>query len=308
MDPPRHDVVRRLIAGRFRPAAAAELEESTRTNAGELLSQVQDTTLDVSRDFAQRLTALTMCRQLGLPAATIDAASGLAVQVVFPGADRAAATSARMRARSQLADLFLTLVPSGKTSRQSVIGDLAAALDRGAIALNEVPGLCLMLVVAGMEPTTSLLTSIVHALATSRLGTDQICDADGRVSSGVINEFLRYDTPVQWVSRITTREVGVHSGVIPAGQRVLLLLASANRDPRRYEHPDEFDPRRSGGNGASFGFGMHACLGVPLARVQTRIALEVLLGRKLNLRLTGPTRRSPSHVLRGFESLPIDLS
>ena len=212
-----------------------------------------------------------------------------------------------MRARTQLAELFLALAASGETHPESLIGDLAKAVDLGAIALSDVPGLCLMLLIAGMEPTTSLLTSIVHAVATSRVAIDQIRDADGRVPARVISEFLRYDTPVQWVSRVTTCEVAIHSRVIPAGHRVLLLLGSANRDPRRYEHPDEFDPRRAERNSASFGFGVHACLGIPLARLQTPISLEVLLASRRKLRLAGRARRSPSHVLRGFECLPIDL-
>jgi cytochrome P450 len=305
MDPPDHDRVRRLLAARFRPAAAGALEEIARASASEVLAQVAGTEFDFRQDFAQRLTALVMCRVLGLPETDTPAAAVLAAQLVFPGADAAAATNTRIRARSQLAELFLARVASGESDPESLIADLARAVDGGTIALSDVPGLCLMLVVAGLEPTTSLLTNIIHALATSQVATDQIRDAQGRVPSGVISEFLRYDAPVQWVSRVTTCAVAMHSHIIPAGHRVLLLLGSANRDPRRYEHPDEFNPRRDDHHSASFGLGVHACLGIPLARIQTRIALEVVLARGRTLQLAGPARRSTSHILRGFERLPI---
>ena len=301
MDPPEHDVLRPLVAARFRPAAVGELEALVRANAEDLLTE--NATPDLSRDFAQRLPALVLCRVLGLAEEDAPPAGALAVQLVFGGAESA---DGRIQARSALAELFLARVTGG--AAEGVIGDLARGLDRGAIALGDVSGLCLMLVAAGTEPTASLLTNIIHSLATARVSRDRIRDAEGRVLPGAITEFLRHDAPVQWVSRTTTRGVEVHSRVIPAGQRVLLLLGSANRDPRRYERPDEFDPERDDQGSASFGFGVHACLGIPLARLQTRVALEVLLDRAPNLRLAGPARRSASHVLRGFDRLPVELT
>ncbi len=309
MDPPEHDRIRRPLARRLRPAVVDRLEQLARMSAGELLEQAGSDELDMSRDFAQRLPALVMCRVLGISEPEIPVASELARQLIWPdGGDGSAA--ARMRARSALAELFLARVVerSRRGHTEDLIGDLAAAVSRGAISRGDVSGLGLMFLVAGVEPTAGLLTNIIHALATSRVTREQVCDGKGRVRPAAISEFLRHDAPVQWVSRVTTRDVQIHSRVIPAGHRVMLLLGSANRDPRRYEHPDEFDPDRGDGHGACFGYGVHACPGIALTRMQVRAALEVVLERLPTLRLAGPARRSPSHVLRGFDRLPVEAA
>jgi cytochrome P450 len=306
MDPPEHDRIRRPLARRLRPAAAERLEQLVRESAGELLEQADTAELDMSRDFAQRLPALVMCRVLGISETETPVASELARELIWPGGGEGSAT-ARMRARSALAELFLARV-AGRSRRghtEDLIGDLAAALSGGAISRRDVPGLCLMFLVAGVEPTACLLTNIIHSLAASRVKRAEVRDGDGRVRPATISEFLRHDAPVQWVSRVTTRDVQIHSRVIPEGHRVMLLIGSANRDPRRYERPDEFDPDRGDGHGASFGYGVHACLGVALTRMQARAALEVVLDRLPTLALAGPARRSPSHVLRGFDRLPV---
>jgi cytochrome P450 len=165
-----------------------------------------------------------------------------------------------------------------------------------------------MFVTAGAEPTAGLLTNIIHALATSRVLPADLRDERGRVRGQAIEEFLRHDAPVQWVSRFTTRTVTIGSKTIAPGQRVLLLIGSANRDPLRYDRPHELDLHRRDARGISFGFGVHACMGAALARLQTKIALEVMLERLPHLALAGPAVRSRSHVLRGFAHLPVHVA
>jgi cytochrome P450 len=238
---------------------------------------------------------------LGLPAD--DLAPVTALISAEAGAEAAAA---RMRARFALAELFRARV--GRRAADGVLGDLGRAVGAGALELDDVPGLGLMLLVAGVEPTASLLSTIIHALATSEVSAERVLDARGQVRADAISEFARLHAPVQWVSRVTTRAVPMHSTVIPSGQRVLLLIGAANRDPRRFDQPDAFDPDREAGHGISFGLGVHTCLGVPLTRLQARVALEVLLERLPGLRLNGPAVRAASHVLRGFDCLPVRVA
>jgi cytochrome P450 len=307
LDPPRHDAIRRLFAPGFSRPALARVEDAVHASAEELVNGWRRTNaIDLARCYAQRLPALTICRVLGLPETDIAAAADDVVRMIWP-AWANDSTTARMAARSSLAERFLTRV-SGRIDTgysPGLIGDIARAVGDGQIALDEVPGLCLMFTVAGAEPTASLLSSLIHALATSRIGTEQLLDESGSVRAAAIDEFLRYDPPVQWVSRVTTRSVTVNSQAIPAGARVLLLIGSANRDPHAYDRPDEFDPDRHRTRGLAFGAGVHACLGAALARLQTRIAVEVMLERLPAPRLAGPAIRAPSHVLRGFQQLPI---
>ena len=308
MDPPLHDRMRTLVAPRLRSAAMGPLAEFTRQTAHRLLDECADSHIDLGRDFAQRLPLLVMCRVLGLSEEDSAEVAAIGVQLVWAG-DGADGAAARMSARGTLAELFLARVAERTTGRQTddLLGDLARAVADEAIALPDVPGLCLMLLVAGIEPTASLLSNIVHALATRRVNAEQVLDAHGRAHPAAIGEFLRYDAPVQWVSRVTTRAVPVHSKVIPAGQRVLLLIGAANRDPRQYERADAFDPDRGAAHNISFGLGVHACPGMPLARLQAGVGLEVLAERLRRIRLAGPAVRSASHVLRGFDRLPITV-
>src|SRR5262249_52638304 len=100
----------------------------------------------------------------------------------------------------------------------------------------------------------------------------------------------------------------VHSRTIPEGARVLLLIGSANRDPRAYTRPDDFEPGRRQARGISFGAGVHACIGAALARLETRVAMEVVLERSSLPASAGPAVRGRSQVLRGFDRLPVRLS
>jgi cytochrome P450 len=311
MDPPRHDAVRRVIAPRFRGARVAELEEDVRALARALVAGFDASApVDLARDFAARLPVLTICRILGVPGTDAPAAGDLALALVARSGSGPDTRARALVARSALVDLFIGLVEERRRGAPAagLIGDLAQALDAGEIASEDVAGLCLMLVVAGMEPTSSLLANMLHALATARVRAGDLRARDGRVRAEAVSEFLRHDSPVQWLSRVTTRAVPLHASLIPAGQRVLLLLGSANRDPREFSDPDTLDLRRPARANLAFGAGAHACLGMALARLETRVAIEVLLDRFPSPRLAGSAVRSASHVVRGFEALPAALA
>jgi cytochrome P450 len=305
MDPPVHGRVRRILSPHLRSGALRSLEPFIRQTSRRLLERAGVSDFDLTREFALPLPALVTARLLGLADRDASLVANLSSELISPG-EGSIGSVARMRARAALADVLLARVTQGTDDpSRDMLGALASAVRREAIALADVPGLCLMLLVAGIEPTASLLTSIVHALATSQVAVEEFLAPAGQVRPAAVDEFLRYEAPVQWVSRVTTSPVSLYSQVIPRGSRVLLLIGSANRDPRRYRQPDAFDPRREHASPATFGFGVHACLGIPLARMQARIALEVVLARLRGLRLAGPTERSSSHVLRGFARLPV---
>ena len=306
MDPPLHDRMRKLVAPRLRSTAVEPLAELARETAHRLLDRCAGPRIDLGREFVQRLPMLVMCRVLGFSEDECAGVAALGLRLVWAGAG-ADAAGARMHARGALAALLGAHVRerAGGRPTDDLLGDLARAVDDEAVTSPDVAGLGLLLLVAGAEPTASLLSNIVHALATGAVRRDQVLDAHGRVRPGAIAEFLRHDAPVQWVSRVATRAVPMHSDVIPAGQRVLLLIGAANRDPRRYDRADAFDGKRDAPQSLSFGLGVHACPGMPLARLQARVGLEVLLERLHRIRLAGPAVPSASHVLRGFDRLPV---
>ena len=141
------------------------------------------------------------------------------------------------------------------------------------------------MVVAGNETTTKLLGNAWY-WAWRNPDQQRAALADPAGIPGWVEETLRYDTSSQLLARITTEDVPLHGGVIPAGDRVVLLVGSANRDPRAFEDPDRYDIARFGADGtgsqgllASFGVGRHFCMGASLARLEARVALEELLAR-----------------------------
>ncbi len=119
---------------------------------------------------------------------------------------------------------------------------------------------------------------------------------------------LRFVSPVQLTGRALLEDLTVGGTELRAGDFVMLLLASANRDPAAFEHPDRFDVGRSPNNHLGFGFGIHHCLGAPLARMEGQVALATLVRRAPQLRLAGEIAYKSNVVLRGMESLPVELS
>jgi len=145
-----------------------------------------------------------------------------------------------------------------------------------------------------------LLGSHPEQLAWLTRNPDRVPDA--------VEEFLRFEAPVQHFTRTTTEEVSMHGIRIPHGSKVVLLYGAANRDPREWIDPERLDLSREPKRHVAFGEGIHFCLGAPIARLEGRIALEALLPHLRNYRLTDPPTRLRSHQLRGYVSVPAALA
>ena len=162
----------------------------------------------------------------------------------------------------------------------------------------------MLLLVAGNETTTNLIGNATLAL----LGNpDQIelVLREPRHLPGLVEETLRYDTPVQSLFRQTTADVEVSGGTLPAGSSVALLMGSANRDETVFHEPDRFDITRDTRGHLGFGFGVHFCLGASLARLEATVALEALLPELPGRRATDRSALVDSFTVRGPRSLPL---
>jgi cytochrome P450 len=137
-------------------------------------------------------------------------------------------------------------------------------------------GMLFLLFVASMETTASAIGNGLSLLAAHPHQRRWLASNLDRCD-GAVEEILRFEAPVQVTKRVTTREVELHDVQLPVGAEVFLVLAAANRDPRRYERPDEFDIRREHRRHVAFGDGIHHCLGAPLARLELRLVLEEML-------------------------------
>ncbi|MDP7382593.1 MAG: cytochrome P450, partial [Acidimicrobiales bacterium] len=186
-----------------------------------------------------------------------------------------------------------------------VFGDLARAIDDGSMEHEEIQGLTLLLIAAGMETTTSLLGTMVHSLATGDVTREGLGGGVDLPTAAAIDEFVRFDAPAQWLARVTTKPVSLHGVQLETGSRVLMIFASANRDPREFDRPDELILDRDGSRNLAFGEGIHFCIGMPLAKLEARVGMRQLLRTLPTFEMNGEPTRYPSHVIRGYQNVPI---
>jgi cytochrome P450 len=182
---------------------------------------------------------------------------------------------------------------------------VGARVDGEGLTDYEIFLFVLLLLVAGNETTTNLLGNAVDALLAH---PDQLArvSADPRLVPALVEETLRFDGPVQFLTRVATREVALHGVRIPADARVVVLLGSANRDERRFPEPDRFDVGRDTRGHVAFGFGAHFCLGASLARLEARAALEALVPELPRLARVRPEREFlDSFLIRGRARLDL---
>ncbi|MDX6338745.1 MAG: hypothetical protein QOG05_6085, partial [Streptosporangiaceae bacterium] len=193
------------------------------------------------------------------------------------------------------------LTPGGLGAR------IYASVDDGTISADEAALLVRSLLTAGVDTTVIGLGCALDCLARDPAQW-QLLREDPTRAGAAFEESLRYASPVQTFFRTTTRDVTVGGVLIGAGEKVLLFLAAANRDPRRWDDPDRFDLRRRANGHVAFGFGIHACIGAAMARLEGEVLLEALARRVSRLELAGEPRRRLNNTLSGFASLPLQLT
>ena len=159
---------------------------------------------------------------------------------------------------------------------------------------------------AGLDTTVAAIGSALYLLATNP-GEWRKLRADPSLAKNAFEETLRMETPLQNLFRTTTREVELEGQRIPASEKVLLLLASANRDPEHWEIPDRFDITRRVQGHVGFGVGVHVCIGQVIARMEGELLLTALAQRVASIDLVGPPARGFNNAVRRFSSLPLEV-
>jgi cytochrome P450 len=309
MDPPRHTRMRGLVSRAFTPRRVERLEPEIRALARRYLDRALDggDELDLIGQVAGKLPMDVVSELMGVPAADRDELRRLADVVLHREPGIRDVPPAGMEASLQLVGYYADMVADRRRQpRDDLTSALVAAeLDGGRLTDNDIISFLFLMVVAGNETTTKL---IGHAWYWAWRHPDERAKplADpGRIPDWV-EETLRYDTSSHFIVRTTTEDVARHGGVIPAGVPVVLMLGSANRDPRAFPDPDRFDLDRAHDvQLASFGVGRHFCLGAALARLETRVTLEELVARVCDYDVdeVGAQRVHSANV-RGFARLP----
>jgi cytochrome P450/ferredoxin len=305
-DPPLHDALRETVKGRYSPKRVRELEDDFRDVAVELLHDVRPRArFDVARDFAWPLTLRITGDVIGIPEADRATILEWYLDVIYSGSHEIASRSAVAYGEyfSELASERLA------APRDDLLSDLMRCTAAGKIERADAVLLCMDLFEGGVDVPANLIGNSVIALTQHRdqrsLLTDPSVTPDAlRIA---VEEFARFDSPIQYLPRVTTRDVSMHGVTIPRGSRVRLLLGSANRDERQYHEPDRLDLARPPVRNVAFGVGVHFCIGAPLARLGVSIALRVLLPVISKYRIAGAVDRPRgADIMRAVLTLPVD--
>jgi cytochrome P450 len=215
--------------------------------------------------------------------------------------------AASMTAGIELAEYFEHIASARRAApTDDLVSLLVGAQDAGRCSYGEVLGFCLLLLIAGNETTTNLLGNAMIALAAH---PDQLTEIshDRSLIPAAIEEVLRFDSPVQGLTRKTTTEVEMHGELLPVGAQVMVLWAAANRDEREFDQPDTFNIHRPIKRTVAFGHGLHYCLGAALARLEARVAFEEMVSRFNRWEVDGPIEWIRSGPVRGPEQLHLGM-
>jgi cytochrome P450 len=206
-----------------------------------------------------------------------------------------------------------TVVPwiMAKCSRGALAPDglgaqIYKAVEAGEATEEEAALLVRSFLSAGLDTTVAAIGSALYLLATNP-GEWRKFRADPSLAKSVFEETVRMESPIQNLFRTTTREVELEGLRIPASEKVLLLLASANRDPEHWHEPDRFDVARRVQGHVGFGVGFHVCIGQVIARMEGELLLTALAQRVASIEVTGPPMRRFNNAVRGFASLPLEV-
>jgi cytochrome P450 len=313
LDAPDHTRLRGLVSKAFVPKVVNTLEPDIRALVDGLLDQVDAGPFDAIADLAYPLPVAVICQLLGVPIEDepeFRDASALLAQALDPFMAMTGEASdlfdQQMAAGRWLGDYLRDLIAR---RRRNPGDDLMSALIQveesgDQLTEDEIIATCDLLLIAGHETTVNLIANAVLAMLRHPQQWTALGGDAGRVSS-VIEETMRYDPPVQLVSRIAGEDMTIGEVHVPRGDTMLLLLAAAHRDPVVFERADEFDPDRGGIRHLGFGKGAHFCLGAPLARLEATVALSAVTARFPHARMVDEPAYKPNLTLRGMSTLSV---
>ena len=312
-DPPDHTRLRSLVSKAFTPRVVEGLRPRIQQIVDGLLARAREQgSMDLIEEFAYPIPVNVICEMLGVPVEdherfkgwSLDIARGLDSILLPPDSDvpKRSATS-----RTALADYFRELIAKRRASpRADLLSGLIAAEEAGdKLSEHELLATCILLLVAGHETTVNLIGNGTLALLRHPDQLRRLRENPGLIGTAV-EELLRFDGPVQRTARIPSEDVVIDGRTIAKGEMVMPFIGAADRDPAQFVDPDRLDIGRTDNRHIAFGWGIHFCLGAPLARVEGQIAINTLVQRlpKLALATEAPEFRQ-SLTLRGLKSLPV---
>ncbi len=311
LDPPDHTRLRALVSKAFTPRAVAALGPRAQQIVEELLNDLaHKKRFDLISEFAFPLPVIVIAEMLGIPAQDRDRFNvwsndiALAVEPVLTNEEIARVK----QASDEIVDYFESIIAQRRRRPEDdMLSALLAAEEEGdKLTHDELIGTLMLLLVAGNETTRSLIGNGMLALLKNPAQLQRLRDNPELLDSA-IDELLRYDSPVQFIIRVVMEDTQFKGRRLRAGQKIMILVGAANRDPAVFTNPNALNIERNEKSHLSFGRGIHYCLGSPLALLEARIAFTGLLERFSSIRLLSDPEYRNQIVLRGVEDLWVEV-
>jgi hypothetical protein len=306
-DPPLHDRTRTLMDKVLSPAAVRSLRQSFATAAEALIDDLlARQTFDAVPDLAEAYPLAVFPDAVGMPAENR--------RFLLPYGNMVFNSFGPPNAffQTAVADAEPVLAwVQAQTKREALspIGfgaAIHAAVDTGEFSAAEAEVLVRSLLTAGVDTTVNSLCAAIDCLARFPAAFEQL-RADPSLARAAFEEAIRLESPVQTFFRTTTGTATIAEETIQEGTKVLMFLGAANRDPRRWERPDDYDITRRNAGHVGFGTGIHGCVGAVLARLEGELVLGALARKARSIEIDGEPKRRYNNTLRGLASLPIRL-
>ncbi len=306
-DPPDHTYLRNLVNKAFTPRMVAEMEPRIREIARDFIGRVSASgEMELVHDLAVPLPVTVIAEILGVESERREDFKRWSNAFVGN-----ATVTASPESTQKDRDEFYAYFEAAVTKRRETPSDdllsvliAADAAEGGRLTTEEIVSFAMLLLIAGNETTTNLIGNALKALCEHPDQLAAVADSPAAIPN-MVEETLRWDSPVQFLFRTTTQDVEVADVPVPKGSVVVPIYASGNRDDAKYPDAATYDITRNTQGHLAFGLGPHFCLGAPLARLEARVAFEELFAACGDIRLNGEAVRLQSMFLRGMSAMPI---
>jgi cytochrome P450 len=306
-DPPLHTrsrtVMNRALSAKAMAGLRASFQEAAESLADKLVARVR---LDAIKDVAETYPLSVFPKAIGLGSDGLENLLPYGSMVFNGFGPRNAHFNAAMAAAAKVVPYITGQCARDKLSPDGLGATIWAAVDTGEITAEEAPLLVRSLLSAELDTTVVGIGNALYAFAMNPAEWQALRENRG-LKRPAFDEVLRWESPIQTFFRTTTRPVDLGGIEVPADAKILLFLASANRDPRKWNDPERFDVTRRAAGHVAFGAGIHLCVGQMLARLETEMIIAALAARVERIDIVGEPRRKLSNSLRQFDSLPIEL-
>jgi 4-methoxybenzoate monooxygenase (O-demethylating) len=306
-DPPLHDRTRKVLDGVLSPAAMRGLRVGFAEAADRLIDELLERgSFDAVPEIAEAYPLEVFPDAVGMPRENRRFLLPYGNMVFNSFGPRNAFFEEAVRDAEPVLAWVQAQSQRGALSPDGFGAAVHAAADAGMLTAEEAPVVVRSILTAGVDTTVSGIGAAIYCLARF---PDQFrkLRANPNLARAAFEEAVRYESPVQTFFRTTTRDVDIGGVPIGEGEKILMFLGAANRDPRKWERPDDYDIERRNAGHVGFGYGIHQCVGQVLARLEGECVLTSLARKVSSIEISGPIRRRFNNTLRGLASLPVTL-